>query len=369
MDGIVRVMLLLLDYLSEQGIETLVIAPKFGDNPPTHYNDTRVITVRGVEIPWYKSRKMAVPFVGVYRELQRFQPDVVHLFHPVTLGIPGLLAANAMGIPTVTSFHLDIARMSFHYQLAGVELRFLQGFTDWATRTVFNWADHSLAPSRQIQQDMRDLGIKHVDWWRRGVDAERFHPRFKNAEMRHFLSEGQPDDLLLIYVGRLSQEKRVDMLREVVTQIPNTHLALIGDGPQRTELEAYFADTPTHFVGRLDGEDLTAAYASADAFVFPSALETFGLVVLEAMAAGLPVVGSRVGGVPDVVEEGVTGYTFDIGDTAGLVEGVQHLLNNRAQLPQMSQAARDFAVAQSWDSINAEMITFYERVIAAKKNS
>jgi glycosyltransferase involved in cell wall biosynthesis len=184
--------------------------------------------------------------------------------------------------------------------------------------------------------------------------------------MRYRLSDGNPDDVLLLYVGRLSQEKKVEQFRPVLDAIPNARLALVGDGPYREELEHIFAGTKTNFVGYLHGEELSQAYASADAFVFASALETFGLVVVEAMAAGLPVISSRVGGIPDVVQEGKNGYTFDVGDIDGLIRGVQKTVENRERMVQMGVDARAFAETQTWGHMMDEVIEHYARLIAAQ---
>ena len=128
----------------------------------------------------------------------------------------------------------------------------------------------------------------------------------------------------------------------------------------------HFAGLPVKFVGYLHGRTRSReAYASADIFVFPSALETFGLVVVEAMAAGLPVVSSRVGGVRDVVEEGVTGYTFDVNDVPAMVEGVRRIAVSREHMAQMGAAARAFADTQSWDAMMDEVIDLYRELIAA----
>ncbi len=181
--------------------------------------------------------------------------------------------------------------------------------------------------------------------------------------MRESLSDGHPDDIILLYVGRLSPEKQLMQLRAVLENVPNTRLALVGDGPDRAKLEQHFAGLPVVFMGYQQGEVLSQAYASADVFVFTSALETFGLVVTEAMAAGLPVVASRVGGVGDVISEGVNGYSFDVGDTQGLIDGVRRITSSRETIQEMSIAARAFAETQTWESMMDEVIDLYEELI------
>ncbi len=358
-DGIVTVICLLLDHLTERGIETVIVAPKMG---VTHYRRTPIIGVPGVTLPLYPELKVGPPTLSTYRQLKDFDPDIAHFIHPALIGGAGMLMAKHLDIPTVASFHLDISRLVHHFNLG-----FIEPVTDWLTRFMFNQADYTLAPSRLIQQDMLALGVKDVGLWRRGVDADRFNPRFYSDAMRHTLSDGHPDDVVLLYVGRLSDEKQLDHLRPILEQVPGTRLGLVGDGPARESLERHFAGTNTHFMGYMQGEALSQAYASADIFVFPSALETFGLVVVEAMAAGLPVVASRVGGVTDVVQEGRTGYTFDSGDIPALVEGVRRIAANRERIAQMGLDARAFAETQTWPTMMDEVIDLYARLIAARQ--
>lgn len=358
-DGIVTVMCLLLDHLTERGIETVVVAPKMGCE---RYNETPVIGVPGVRFPLYPELRIGPPTISTYHQLKAFNPDVAHFIHPVLIGIPGMLMAKRLGIPTLASFHLDVARLTHHFHIG-----FMEPLTDLFTRIVFNAADYALAPSRLIQQEMLDLGVKEVGLWRRGVDAEKFNPRFRNADMRDMLSDGHPESTILLYVGRISSEKQIEHLRPALERVPGTRLAIVGDGPARADLEKYFAGTPTKFMGYLKGQALSEAYASADIFVFPSALETFGLVVVEAMAAGLPVVASRVGGVRDVVKEGRTGYTFDVGDVDALVEGVRQIAVSRERIAQMGRDARAFAETQTWPAMMDEVIALYDMLIAEKR--
>lgn len=359
-DGIVRVVCLLLDHLHDRGIEVMVVAPRLGEEKLTEYKGYPVITVPGVTFPFYPELKVGPPNFDTFKTLQDFQPDVAHFIHPVMIGIPGMGMAKYLNVPTLASFHLDIARMARHYNVG-----FLTGFTDFMTRTVFNWADYTLAPSKLVQREMLALGVKDVGLWKRGVDIERFNPAYRDATMRERLSDGHPDDTLLVYVGRLGAEKQIDHLKPVLERVPGTRLAIVGDGPAREELEAHFAGTPTTFMGYMSGETLSQAYASADMFVFPSALETFGLVVTEAMAAGLPVVASRVGGIPDTVRIGETGYTFDPGDIDGLVAGVANIAASRENITRMGRAARAFAETQTWPAMMDEVIQHYERLIRA----
>ena len=132
--------------------------------------------------------------------------------------------------------------------------------------------------------------------------------------MRARLTEGHPEDKLIVYIGRLSAEKGIEAARLILEAIPGIRLALIGDGPHRAKLQRHFAGSSTHFAGYLMGAELASAHASADPFFMPSGTETLGLVVLEAMASGTPVVAAREGGLVDIVRDGVTGHLYPYRD-------------------------------------------------------
>jgi glycosyltransferase involved in cell wall biosynthesis len=366
-DGIVTVICLLLDHLEKRGIETVLVAPTVDSHLGemiTHYGNTEIIRVPGlVSFPLYKEIKISPPTYSTYDRLKRFNPDIAHFIHPVLIGGFGVLMAKYLGIPNLTSFHLDYSEMSRHFSFGPLNMGFLANPINQFTKVTFNAADYTLAPSKLVQRQLLDLGVERVGLWKRGVDAEKFNPRYQSAEMRYELSDGHPEDVLLLYVGRLSYEKQVDKLRPILEQVSGVRLAIVGDGPARESLEEHFAGLPVKFMGRMVGEALSQAYASADVFTFASALETFGLVVVEAMAAGLPVVSSRVGGIPDVVEEGVTGYTFDVGDIDAMVNGVRNIISTPDRLTTMGQAARAYAETQSWPAMMDEVIDHYERLI------
>lgn len=354
-DGIVTVVCLLLDHLAARGIEAVVIAPRMGVD---RYNDTPVITVPGIPFPFYREIRVGPANLSTYRQLKQFQPQVAHFVHPIMIGTPGLLMARRLGIPTIASFHLDLARAARYYGLG-----IISPLSRLATRMVFNAADARLAPSRVMQQELTALGVRDVGLWRRGVDSERFHPRFRSQAMRRLLSDDHPDDALLLYVGRVSHEKQLDHLKPVLERVPHTRLAIIGDGPARAALSAKFDGLPVKFVGYLQGEALSAAYASADCFVFPSSHETFGLVVTEALASGTPVVAYRVGGVSDVVEDGVTGFSVPVGDIEGLVNGVRQIAGDPDRRAAMGRAARALTETLTWPAIMDELIDLYARLI------
>ena len=363
-DGIVKVACLLLDHLAKRGHQALVVAPRYGDL--THVNGAPVHSLPSLSLPLYPEARLGFANLDLFRRLSDFQPDVAHLFHPVLAGIPALAMLKWLDTPTLTSFHLDYARLARQFRVGPFNLRHTRPLVDWLTRTVFNSSDYSLAPSRRVQRQMQELGVKRVGWWRRGVDADQFHPRFRSRDMRREMAGAHADATLLLYVGRLSHEKQLHHIRPALEAMPDTRLVLVGDGPARESLERQFAGLPVNFMGYLRGERLSKAYASADIFVFPSRLETFGLVVTEAMAAGLPVVASRVGGVADVVREGDTGYTFAVGDTAGLIDGVRSIKCDRANIRRMGALAREYAETQSWDAAMDELLEVYAEVISRR---
>ncbi|MBZ0299779.1 MAG: glycosyltransferase family 1 protein [Anaerolineae bacterium] len=363
-DGITTVICLLLDHLAERGVETLVFSPNTG--PIERYNQTPVITAPSLPFPFYPDLKMALPTPRTFRELRAFNPDVIHFIHPSVFGLAAYaFLRQRTDWPALVSYHIDYGRIAQHYYVGPFNARFIEPTINFLTRWIMNQADYNLAPSRFIQQRVRDIGVTaEVGLWRRGVDTEKFNPRFASPDMRTALSGGHPNDLLLLYVGRISPEKRLYDLKAVLEQVPGTRLALVGDGPLRPELEKTFAGQPVQWMGYLQGEALSQAYASADVFVFPSALESFGLVVVEAMAAGLPVVASRVGGVMDVIAEGETGYTFAPGDVAGLVSGIRQIAQDQTRMASMRRTARAFAETQTWPAMMDEVIAHYARLAA-----
>jgi glycosyltransferase involved in cell wall biosynthesis len=180
--------------------------------------------------------------------------------------------------------------------------------------------------------------------------------------MRARLTGGHPESPLLVYVGRLSAEKNIERLKPILEALPGTSLALVGDGPHRKALAEHFAGLPVHMPGFLRGEELAAAYASADLFVMPSRTETLGLVVLEAMSSGLPVVGARAGGIPEMIVDGVTGTLFDTESQA--VEAIRCYVQCAVKRRSTGAAAREHAVEHSWRQATLTLLEHYKTACA-----
>ncbi|TVQ54732.1 MAG: glycosyltransferase, partial [Spirulina sp. DLM2.Bin59] len=152
-------------------------------------------------------------------------------------------------------------------------------------------------------------------------------------------------------------------IKPVLAAIPEARLAIVGDGPYRAQLQSHFAGTHTHFVGYLQGIELASAFASADAFVFPSRTETLGLVLLEAMAAGCPVVAANSGGIPDIVTDGENGYLFDPADPQGAITATQRLLAAAGEREMLRAKAREEAERWSWSAATAQLQRYYQQVL------
>jgi glycosyltransferase involved in cell wall biosynthesis len=193
-----------------------------------------------------------------------------------------------------------------------------------------------------------------------------FNPARRSAEWRARLTDGQAEAPLLLYVGRLAPEKRVHWLKPVLEALPGVRLAIVGDGPERSNLEKLFAGLPAKFMGYLRGQDLAHAYAAADVFAFPSANETLGNVVLEAMASGLPVIAPRSGGVLDHVLDGQTGRLFAPEAQAELTALAASLTADPAAARTLGQAGRAHAECNTWPVVFDRLLDDYQILLSAR---
>lgn len=360
-DGIVTRLRHTVEHLQRMGHQVLVISP---DGGLTEYKGAKIYGVSGFPLPFYPELKMALPRPAIGEALDRFQPDIIHVVNPAVLGLSGLFYSKIKNIPLLASYHTHLPEYLQHYGLG-----MLEGLLWELLKAGHNQAQLNLCTSTAMMQALTEHGIERVDLWQRGVDTETFQPHLANPEMRSRLTQGYPDAPLLLYVGRLSAEKEIEQIKPVMASIPGARLALVGDGPHRQVLEKHFAGTPTHFVGYLQGKDLGAAFASSDAFVFPSRTETLGLVLLEAMAAGCPVVAARSGGIPDIVQDGVNGYLFDPTDAEGAIVATQRLLQNSQEREILRRNARQEAEGWSWSAATRQLHCYYQTVIGARQLS
>ncbi|BAW95636.1 glycosyl transferase, group 1 family protein [[Synechococcus] sp. NIES-970] len=356
-DGIVTRLRHTVDHLQRSGDQVMVFCP---DGGLREHKGAAVYGVKGNPLPWYPELKMAFPGPSVGKALERFQPDLVHVVNPAILGLGGIFFAKKLHIPLMASYHTHLPQYLQHYGLGALE-----GLLWELLKAAHNQAELNLCTSTAMVEELRAHGIKHLDLWQRGVDTEMFQPSLKSDKMRDRLSQGHLEAPLLLYVGRVSAEKQIDQIKPVLEAIPGSRLAIVGDGPYRAELEEHFAGTNTHFVGYLQGLELASAFASADAFVFPSRTETLGLVLLEAMAAGCPVVAANSGGIPDIVTDGENGFMFDPQDPDGAVKATQKLLAMDAtQRERLRIQARQEAEKWGWAAATEQLRGYYRQVLA-----
>jgi len=351
-DGVVTRITRTLDQLRDLGHDVLVFAPH---DPPPSYAGYRVVRVPAVSFrPWYPELFLGLPRPRLGRELDAFAPDIVHVVNPVILGLWGTMVARQRDLPLLASYHTDITQYAAHLRLP-----FLIPISRVFLRDVHNQAHVNLCTSQPMVNSARGLGIRRVRLWPKAVDTELFHPDRSDPAMRARLSGGHPEAPLMLYVGRLSYEKRLDWLYAPVTQLPGVRLAVIGSGPAEAALKARFAGTATIFTGYMTGLDLARAYASADVLAFPSDTETLGFAAMESMASGVPAVGARAGGVPDVIRHEENGLMFTPGDLGDLTEQLRRLLHDPLLRSRLGRAGRRDMEQWSWRAATEALVDYY----------
>ncbi len=354
-DGVVTRLVATLHALERLGHEVLVLAPP---GAPGSSAGARVVAASGLPFPWYPEHTIALPSARLGREIDRFRPDVVHVVNPVLFGTWGAFVARRRRLPLLASFHTDPK------VVRDLSLGWIERPLEVLDREVHNLAHVNLATSPQMVELARDLGIRRVRLWPKAVDADRFHPRHRSDGMRERLGGGKPDLPLVVYAGRVSFEKRVDVLANAAKLLrEEARFAVVGDGPALDWLKAEVEGTGTVFTGFLDGDELAAAYASGDAFAFPSDSETLGFAALEAMAAGVPVVAARAGGIPHIVDDHETGLLVEPGSAEALAAALRRVIGDEALGQRLARAGRREAERWSWTASAERLVEFYRQAI------
>jgi glycosyltransferase involved in cell wall biosynthesis len=265
--------------------------------------------------------------------------------------------ARSTGVPLVTSYCTN-----FPDYLSGYRLGWAEGWCWSHLRSFHGGARLTLCPSNATLEELRRRGFhERMRIWGRGVDSELFNPSRRSEALRQEMAPGA--EVILVYVGRIAPEKKVGLLLEAFPKIRErasrkVALVYVGDGPALEGLRRRGVQG-VHFTGYRRGEALAAHYASADAFVFPSDTETFGQVVTEALASGIPAVAPARGGVMDTVVPGETGWLFQPGDVDDLVERALHLVEHPEERRAMGLRARRAAEERSWEEIFRRLFADY----------
>ncbi|MEP7176313.1 MAG: glycosyltransferase family 1 protein [Gemmatimonadales bacterium] len=299
----------------------------------------------------------------VVDDLAAFRPDIVHVATEFSLGIAGVKAARQLDLPLIASAHTDYDQYAARY---GVPWALRAGWH--YLRWFYGQAHQVLCPSRVYEETVHTHGVLHTGIWSRGVDPEVFSPRYRSQAYRAGFGVG-PGDLLVTYIGRIAREKNLGLLLEawemLAAERGPANLVLVGRGPLEEEIRR--REIPgVSVTGLLEGPALSAAYASADLFAFPSATETFGNSLLEAMGSGLPSLVAASGGVLEFAEHGRNAWLVAPDSAPAIAEGLGRLLGDAALRHRLAAGALATARARDWDTVYDRLLEDYRTAIAAK---
>ncbi len=345
--------------MRQRGHAVRVYAPEY-ELPAGARDKADVFRAPSKQLFLYPDVRWGFPhWPAISADLAAFRPDILHVATEFAMGNTGVRLAREHGVPVIASAHTDYERYASRYNLD-----WLMG-AGWSyLRWFYGRANRVLCPSREYERHLNLRGVRHTGIWTRGVDLDTFSPVHRSDEVRSSLDIA-PDQPLVLYVGRLAAEKNLELLLQAWQRLAgrrhNARLVIVGTGPLEPALVAA-APRDVILAGMRTGHDLSAVYASADCFAFPSSTETFGNVLLEAMASGLPSLAVRAGGVLDFAEHGVNAWMVEPDRADALADGLATLLNDRDLGARLARGARATAMSRDWDSIFDGVAAEYERV-------
>ncbi|MCK9285848.1 MAG: glycosyltransferase family 1 protein [Rhodocyclaceae bacterium] len=302
----------------------------------------------GLPLPGYSGLRFGLPAGRqLRRQWRAARPDLVHVVTEGPLGWSAVAAARALGIPVTSGFHTNFDRYSVHYGIG-----WMRPAVSAYLRTLHRRTQATLVPTQALAAELAGEGVPGVRVVGRGVDTALFDPARRCARLRRDWGAGD-DTLVCVHVGRLAAEKNLGLVcrafAAITSQHPDARMLWVGDGPQRKALQA---EHPQQlFAGMRQGDDLATHYASADLFLFPSLTETYGNVVAEAMASGVPVLAYRSAAAAELIDDGINGMTVAPGDETTYLEAARRLANDRTLCRGMGENARRQILPRSWQRV------------------
>jgi glycosyltransferase involved in cell wall biosynthesis len=307
-----------------------------------------VLSVRGGALPRYPGLRFGLPAARTLRQHWTQQrPDAVYVATEGPLGWSAMRTAKQMGIALSSGFHTRFDSYADHYGV-GLLTPLVRGYL----RRFHQRAAATLVPTEALADELHAMGVGNARLLRRAVDTQLFHPRHRDEALRQSWGVDAATPVVL-YVGRIAAEKNLTVavraFRAIQQRVPQARYVWVGDGPERAALQA--ANPDFIFAGVRRGDVLARHYASADLFPFSSLSETFGNVILEALAAGLPVVAFAEGAAREHLIDGVNGYCIESGNTAAFIEAASNLGSNPALIRHMGRAAHQGMAGLSPDAV------------------
>lgn len=346
-NGVTNSVLRVLESLSKSGHEALVIAPDSSEAPNT-YSGFRVKRVPSLSLKGLLP--VGFPQKSMEPLIEGFNPDVIHLASPFFLGKYATRIAQRLNIPTLSVYQTDVAGFARHY---GLSIAHSQ-LSNWVAN-IHKQTSRTLAPSTWSCEQLQSNGVSEVSLWQRGIDSVKFNPQKRSVDLRNKLRSQDDSKLIVGYVGRLANEKRIEDLAPLHDRT-DVQLVIVGDGPARSKLERLLPRA--RFVGYQGGKDLAAHYASFDLFVHTGKHETFCQSIQESLASGVPVIAPHSGGPIDLISHGSTGLLIDTANRSDLLAAFE-LLSDVHTRSMMGLKARESVIHRTWEKINNELINHY----------
>ena len=360
-NGVTNTLSRLGKYLDEKQIKQLIFAPDYDEENIFCESAYRTIhRFAGITSSLSPRSRLAFPpFWKIDEICDMYEPDIIHVTTELGIGFRGMRYALSRNIPLVMSFHTNFSKYLKYHNLEFVQ-PVLENYLEW----FHSFSARTLVPSRHTLAELFQKGYRNLGLWSRGIDRTSFNPGYRNEELRTKLGK---DKFIFLYAGRLSAEKNLDMLLGAAGSIERrfpgmTTFIFTGDGPYAEKIQNKGIPNVV-LTGFKKGKELSEIYASADCFTFPSATETFGNVVLEALSSGLPVVSVCGGGITDFLIHNYNSLLCDPEDTVLFTENLVSVMQNKKLRSDLSINALKTAMTRDWDNVFNCLVDVYHETI------